>query len=84
MNGIFPRLKGEVKEALFKLYLSILDDITKIPRTSSTGTMSSDEDPDEKDGNVSSFETPSKICRYSSFGPTVETQLGCFCHVGFF
>ncbi|XP_075341188.1 rho GTPase-activating protein 45 isoform X1 [Odontesthes bonariensis] len=34
------------------------NDITKIPRTSSTGTMSSDDDPDEKDGNVSSFEAP--------------------------
>ncbi|XP_011472689.1 rho GTPase-activating protein 45 isoform X1 [Oryzias latipes] len=32
-------------------------DIEKIARTSSTGTMSSDEDADEKDGNVSSFET---------------------------
>uniref|UniRef100_A0A672ZLK3 Rho GTPase activating protein 45b n=1 Tax=Sphaeramia orbicularis TaxID=375764 RepID=A0A672ZLK3_9TELE len=28
------------------------------PRTSSTGTMSSNEDADEKDGNVASFETP--------------------------
>ncbi|XP_041861887.1 rho GTPase-activating protein 45 isoform X2 [Melanotaenia boesemani] len=33
-------------------------DIAKIARTSSTGTMSSDEDVDEKDGNVSSFESP--------------------------
>uniref|UniRef100_A0AAQ5XH88 Rho GTPase activating protein 45b n=1 Tax=Amphiprion ocellaris TaxID=80972 RepID=A0AAQ5XH88_AMPOC len=33
-------------------------DISKIPRTSSTGTMSSNEDADEKDGNVSSFEAP--------------------------
>ncbi|KAM9761604.1 rho GTPase-activating protein 45 isoform 2-T2 [Menidia menidia] len=33
-------------------------DISKIARTSSTATMSSDEDPDEKDGNVGSFETP--------------------------
>ncbi|KAM6921557.1 rho GTPase-activating protein 45 isoform 1-T1 [Xenentodon cancila] len=33
-------------------------DITKMARTSSTGTMSSDEDVDEKDGNVSSFESP--------------------------
>uniref|UniRef100_UPI0037E87D9D rho GTPase-activating protein 45 isoform X1 n=1 Tax=Semicossyphus pulcher TaxID=241346 RepID=UPI0037E87D9D len=32
-------------------------DISKIPRTSSTGTMSSNEDADEKDGNVTSFET---------------------------
>ncbi|XP_067368171.1 rho GTPase-activating protein 45 isoform X2 [Channa argus] len=33
-------------------------DVSKIARTSSTGTMSSNEDADEKDGNVSSFETP--------------------------
>ncbi|XP_068449158.1 rho GTPase-activating protein 45 isoform X1 [Clinocottus analis] len=31
-------------------------DISKIARTSSTGTMSSNEDADEKDGNVTSFE----------------------------
>ncbi|XP_051930704.1 rho GTPase-activating protein 45 isoform X2 [Hippocampus zosterae] len=34
-------------------------DIGKITRTSSTGTVSSAEDTDEKDGNVTSFETPS-------------------------
>ncbi|XP_054459243.1 rho GTPase-activating protein 45 isoform X2 [Anoplopoma fimbria] len=33
-------------------------DISKIVRTSSTGTMSSNEDADEKDGNVNSFEAP--------------------------
>ncbi|XP_028443969.1 rho GTPase-activating protein 45 isoform X1 [Perca flavescens] len=33
-------------------------DISKIVRTSSTGTMSSNEDADEKDGNVTSFEAP--------------------------
>ncbi|KAM9357989.1 rho GTPase-activating protein 45 isoform 2-T2 [Symphorus nematophorus] len=32
-------------------------DISKIARTSSTGTMSSNEDADEKDGNVASFES---------------------------
>ncbi|XP_008298313.1 minor histocompatibility protein HA-1 isoform X2 [Stegastes partitus] len=32
-------------------------DISKMARTSSTGTMSSNEDADEKDGNVASFET---------------------------
>ncbi|KAM9848320.1 rho GTPase-activating protein 45 isoform 2-T2 [Aulostomus maculatus] len=32
-------------------------DISKMARTSSTGTMSSNEDADEKDGNVSSFES---------------------------
>ncbi len=37
-----------------------LGDISKIARTSSTGTMSSNEDADEKDGNVASFETQSK------------------------
>uniref|UniRef100_A0A4W5NB79 Rho GTPase activating protein 45 n=1 Tax=Hucho hucho TaxID=62062 RepID=A0A4W5NB79_9TELE len=33
-------------------------DISKMARTSSTGTMSSNEDPDEKDGNVASFQAP--------------------------
>ncbi|AWP11181.1 putative minor histocompatibility protein HA-1 [Scophthalmus maximus] len=33
-------------------------DINKIARTSSTGTMSSNEDGDEKDGNVTSFDSP--------------------------
>ncbi|CAL1592836.1 unnamed protein product [Knipowitschia caucasica] len=33
-------------------------DISKIPRTSSTCTVSSNEDADEKDGNVASFEAP--------------------------
>uniref|UniRef100_A0A671SNF2 Minor histocompatibility protein HA-1-like n=1 Tax=Sinocyclocheilus anshuiensis TaxID=1608454 RepID=A0A671SNF2_9TELE len=33
-------------------------DISKMARTSSTGTMSSNEDADEKDSNVTSFETP--------------------------
>ncbi|KAG7233953.1 hypothetical protein INR49_028667, partial [Caranx melampygus] len=33
-------------------------DISKMARTASTGTMSSNEDADEKDGNVASFETP--------------------------
>uniref|UniRef100_A0A2I4CVP4 Minor histocompatibility protein HA-1 isoform X2 n=1 Tax=Austrofundulus limnaeus TaxID=52670 RepID=A0A2I4CVP4_AUSLI len=33
-------------------------DIPKIARTSSTGTMSSDEEADEKDRNMASFETP--------------------------
>uniref|UniRef100_A0A8C6LAT6 Rho GTPase activating protein 45 n=1 Tax=Nothobranchius furzeri TaxID=105023 RepID=A0A8C6LAT6_NOTFU len=34
------------------------NDLHKIARTSSTGTMSSDEEADEKDGHVSSFEAP--------------------------
>ncbi|XP_072294096.1 rho GTPase-activating protein 45 [Eucyclogobius newberryi] len=33
-------------------------DVSKIPRTSSTCTVSSNEDADEKDGNVTSFEAP--------------------------
>lgn len=40
--------------------MCFLGDITKIPRTSSTGTMSSNEDADEKDGNVNSFESEVK------------------------
>lgn len=40
--------------------MCFLGDITKIPRTSSTGTMSSNEDADEKDRNVNSFESEVK------------------------
>lgn len=45
---------------LLKL-LFIPDDITKIPRTSSIGTVSSNEDADEKDGNDASFEPQSEL-----------------------
>lgn len=41
--------------------LFIPDDITKIPRTSSIGTVSSNEDADEKDGNDASFEPQSEL-----------------------
>lgn len=53
-----------VWENLFKVRI-IVGDISKIARTASTGTMSSNEDADEKDGNVASFESPSKISRIS-------------------
>lgn len=35
-------------------------DVTKIPRTSSVGTVSSNDDADEKDGTETSFEPQSK------------------------
>uniref|UniRef100_A0A8C7Z074 Rho GTPase activating protein 45b n=1 Tax=Oryzias sinensis TaxID=183150 RepID=A0A8C7Z074_9TELE len=44
-------------EGVVDFFTASTSDIEKIARTSSTGTMSSDEDADEKDGNVSSFET---------------------------
>lgn len=50
---------------------SILGDINKIARTSSTGTMSSNEDVD--DGNVTSFETQSKI--FILFCPVIEHNM---------
>uniref|UniRef100_A0A673JZ96 Rho GTPase activating protein 45 n=1 Tax=Sinocyclocheilus rhinocerous TaxID=307959 RepID=A0A673JZ96_9TELE len=42
----------------FEAYSASSSDISKMARTSSTGTMSSNEDADEKDSNVTSFETP--------------------------
>ncbi|XP_029905797.1 rho GTPase-activating protein 45 isoform X2 [Myripristis murdjan] len=53
-------------------------DISKIPRTSSTGTMSSNEDADEKDGNVASFETPN----INGLEPDVVVSTGPFRNVG--
>lgn len=50
-----------MSEKMYFNCIFIVGDISKIARTSSTGTMSSNEDADEKDGNVTSFETPSKI-----------------------
>uniref|UniRef100_A0A667Z4B5 Rho GTPase activating protein 45 n=1 Tax=Myripristis murdjan TaxID=586833 RepID=A0A667Z4B5_9TELE len=50
----------------------------KIPRTSSTGTMSSNEDADEKDGNVASFETPN----INGLEPDVVVSTGPFRNVG--
>ncbi|XP_070816427.1 rho GTPase-activating protein 45 isoform X1 [Chaetodon trifascialis] len=46
-----------VGEAALESPNASTSDISKIARTSSTGTMSSNEDADEKDGNVTSFET---------------------------
>ncbi len=68
----------------FILFINFfLGDISKIARTSSTGTMSSNEDADEKDSNVTSFETPSErkpctdvfrsnLCVSSSFWLSVQ------------
>ncbi|CAG5864679.1 unnamed protein product [Menidia menidia] len=55
-------------------------DISKIARTSSTATMSSDEDPDEKDGNVGSFETPGQWSRFflSRWGPLPVPKVPVF------
>uniref|UniRef100_A0A3Q0TBC0 Rho GTPase activating protein 45 n=1 Tax=Amphilophus citrinellus TaxID=61819 RepID=A0A3Q0TBC0_AMPCI len=53
-------------------------DISKIVRTSSTGTMSSNEDADEKDGNVTSFE-PSNI---NGMDPDVVVSTGPFRNIG--
>ncbi|TMS20377.1 Rho GTPase-activating protein 45 [Larimichthys crocea] len=45
-----------VRERTYRNCTFIIGDISKMARTSSTGTMSSNEDADEKDGNVTSFE----------------------------
>uniref|UniRef100_A0A669E8K3 Rho GTPase activating protein 45 n=1 Tax=Oreochromis niloticus TaxID=8128 RepID=A0A669E8K3_ORENI len=53
-------------------------DIAKIVRTSSTGTMSSNEDADEKDGNVTSFETSN----INGMDPDVVVSTGPFRNIG--
>lgn len=53
-------------------------DITKIPRTSSTCTVSSNEDADDKDGNVASFETPN----INGMDPDVVVSTRPFRNVG--
>ncbi|XP_075895734.1 rho GTPase-activating protein 45 isoform X2 [Nelusetta ayraudi] len=55
-------------------------DITKIPRTSSTGTMSSNEDVDEKDGNVNSFE--SEVKNINGMDPDVVVSTRPFRNIG--
>ncbi|XP_059425423.1 rho GTPase-activating protein 45-like isoform X3 [Carassius carassius] len=53
-------------------------DISKMTRTSSTGTMSSNEDADEKDSNVTSFETPN----INGIEPEIVVPTGPFRNVG--
>ncbi|KAM4628608.1 rho GTPase-activating protein 45 isoform 1-T1 [Polymixia lowei] len=53
-------------------------DISKMARTSSTGTMSSNEDADEKDGNVSSFENSN----INGIEPDVVVSTGPFRNIG--
>uniref|UniRef100_A0A6Q2XDI4 Rho GTPase activating protein 45b n=1 Tax=Esox lucius TaxID=8010 RepID=A0A6Q2XDI4_ESOLU len=53
-------------------------DVSKMVRTSSTGTMSSNEDPDEKDGNVASFETPN----INGMEPEIAVPTGPFRNIG--
>uniref|UniRef100_A0A673JTG6 Minor histocompatibility protein HA-1-like n=1 Tax=Sinocyclocheilus rhinocerous TaxID=307959 RepID=A0A673JTG6_9TELE len=53
-------------------------DISKMARTSSTGTMSSNEDTDEKDSNVTSFETPN----LNGIEPEIVVPTGPFRNVG--
>ncbi|XP_049582786.1 rho GTPase-activating protein 45 isoform X1 [Syngnathus scovelli] len=53
-------------------------DISKIARTSSTGTVSSNEDTDDKDGNVASFETPNM----NGMDPDVVVSTRPFRNVG--
>uniref|UniRef100_A0A8C2B1X3 Rho GTPase activating protein 45 n=1 Tax=Cyprinus carpio TaxID=7962 RepID=A0A8C2B1X3_CYPCA len=56
----------------------IYGDISKMARTSSTGTMSSNEDADEKDSNVTSFETPN----INGIEPEIVVPTGPFRNVG--
>ncbi|KTF84339.1 hypothetical protein cypCar_00016509 [Cyprinus carpio] len=53
-------------------------DISKMARTSSTGTMSSNEDADEKDSNVTSFETPN----INGIEPEIVVPTGPFRNCG--
>ncbi|XP_010777034.1 LOW QUALITY PROTEIN: minor histocompatibility protein HA-1 [Notothenia coriiceps] len=53
-------------------------DVSKIARTSSTGTMSSNEDADEKDGNMTSFESPNM----NGMDPDVVVSTRPFRNVG--
>ncbi|XP_056303701.1 rho GTPase-activating protein 45-like isoform X4 [Danio aesculapii] len=53
-------------------------DISKMTRTSSTGTMSSNEDVDEKDANVTSFETSN----INGIEPEIAVHTGPFRNIG--
>ncbi|KAG9266604.1 rho GTPase-activating protein 45-like isoform X1 [Astyanax mexicanus] len=53
-------------------------DISKMARTASTGTMSSNEDVDEKDGNMASFESPN----INGIEPEIVVPTGPFRHIG--
>ncbi|KAL6469371.1 hypothetical protein MHYP_G00228950 [Metynnis hypsauchen] len=53
-------------------------DISKMARTASTGTMSSNEDADEKDGNMASFETPN----INGIEPEIVVPTGPFRNIG--
>uniref|UniRef100_A0A8C7PH38 Rho GTPase activating protein 45b n=1 Tax=Oncorhynchus mykiss TaxID=8022 RepID=A0A8C7PH38_ONCMY len=64
--------------ALCVIVLYVLGDISKMARTSSTGTMSSNEDPDEKDGNVASFEAPN----INGMEPEIAVPTGPFRNIG--
>uniref|UniRef100_A0A8C2B266 Rho GTPase activating protein 45 n=1 Tax=Cyprinus carpio TaxID=7962 RepID=A0A8C2B266_CYPCA len=64
--------------ALTFYFIYFLGDISKMARTSSTGTMSSNEDADEKDSNVTSFETPN----INGIEPEIVVPTGPFRNVG--
>ncbi|XP_072516006.1 rho GTPase-activating protein 45 isoform X2 [Salminus brasiliensis] len=53
-------------------------DISKMARTASTGTMSSNEDADEKDGNMASFESPN----INGIEPEIVVPTGPFRNIG--
>nr|XP_055073150.1 rho GTPase-activating protein 45 isoform X2 [Misgurnus anguillicaudatus] len=53
-------------------------DISKIVRTSSTGTMSSNEDPDERDSNIAPFDTSN----INGIEPEIAVHTGPFRNVG--
>ncbi|CAL8254217.1 unnamed protein product [Merluccius merluccius] len=54
------------------------NDVTKMARSSSTGTMSSNEEADEKDGNVTSFEAQN----INGMEPDVVVSTGPFRNIG--
>lgn len=74
--------KTKMQHSEYKTVLTHCDltvgDISKIARTSSTGTMSSNDDADEKDGGMANFESSSKTEYHGSF---VFCNLSSITHV---
>uniref|UniRef100_A0A8B9K6Y9 Rho GTPase-activating protein 45-like n=1 Tax=Astyanax mexicanus TaxID=7994 RepID=A0A8B9K6Y9_ASTMX len=73
---------SQYTEECYKLLMVLCDpvsgDISKMARTASTGTMSSNEDVDEKDGNMASFESPN----INGIEPEIVVPTGPFRHIG--
>ncbi|XP_061833839.1 rho GTPase-activating protein 45 isoform X5 [Nerophis lumbriciformis] len=77
-NLITLSLKVSQQSCLHRFLSFVLADITKMARTSSTGTVSSNDDMDDKDRNVASFETPN----INGMDPDVVVSTRPFRNVG--